>query len=244
MNFLKSLFSGQGHRDGQPPGQMIKESTPCHSRQDLLERYGGIALEKQACLSELIDGLPWEVDLKKGRIGFAGKVSFPMQILGTLSRTSDTWLWSWANTVSDVPPRLLAQALRLRSYGEENQIALLSQAELPVNEEDLSIIGLIASGMFNASGYYLADFERGIMCVTVKSADIDQNYHDSHRAVMTTFPRFISLYEVDHRNALSSYLTLKGYEVTQTETKMIGRRQDEVISAEFNAHSRLTMLSG
>ncbi|MBW7982419.1 DUF6882 domain-containing protein [Enterobacillus tribolii] len=244
MNLIKTLFSGRRNPDEQAGGQLVKESAPCHSWQALLERYGALALEKQQNLGEIIDGLSWEADMKSGRIGFAGKVAFPMQILGTLSRSSETWLWSWANTLSDIAPRQLAQALRMRRYGEENGITLLSQAELPIKEEELDIIGLIAAGMFNTSGYYLADFERGIMCVTLKSADIDDSYTNAHHAVLTIFPRFISLYDVDHRNALCSYLQLKGYEVSQEADKVTGCRQDGTITAEFDEHSRLRLLQG
>lgn len=244
MNLFKTLFGGRVNPDEQAGCLLVKESTPSHSWQGLLERYGAIALEKQQNLGEMIGGLSWEADMKKGRIGFAGKVAFPMQILGTLSRSSDTWMWSWANTLSDLAPRLMTQALRLRRYGEENGISLFSQPELPVKEEELQIIGLIASGMFNASGYYLADFERGVMCVTLKSADIDQTYRNDHQTVLSVFPHFISLYDVDHRYALSCYLQMKGYEVEQKEESMTGRRQNEAITACFDERGRLTMLQG
>ncbi|WP_053007480.1 DUF6882 domain-containing protein [Pragia fontium] len=243
MSLLSKLF---GNKNKSAPHQIIQAEADSHclNKQQLIERYGGIALEKQGNFDELVQNFSWEADLDKGRISFAGKMSFPLQVLGTLSYSSTTWLWAWANSRSEIPPALLQQALILKQYGEDGSIDLLSNGEYAADDRDLHIIGLIASGMFNASGYYLADYERGMMCVTVKSDDIDSTWQDSHHAILTTFPQLISLYEINHKNALSSYLKLKGYQVVDNGNQLIGSRNEAVINAEFDEQFRLTSLKG
>lgn len=244
MSLFSKLF-GNKNKSALHPITPFDGENPCSDKQELLERYGCIALEKQSNFGDLVQNFAWEADMKRGRISFAGKMSFPFQILGTLSYSSATWLWSWASGRSEVPADLLQQAQIMREYGTENAIELLSNSEFNADDRDLHVIGLIASGMFNASGYYLADYERGMMCVTVKSDDIDCTWKNSHRAVLTTFPQFISLYEqLNHKNALSHYLKLKGYQVDEAGNALTAKRSNESVTAEFDHQYRLTKLDG
>ena len=49
--------------------------TPCKTLEELLERYGGIALDKQIDFSEVIGNNSWNVDMSKGEITFGPNLS-------------------------------------------------------------------------------------------------------------------------------------------------------------------------
>lgn len=98
----------------------MENNTPCKTEQELLERYACIALEKQNGLAEVIGNNNWNVDMGKGEISFGPTLHFPIQVLGTISHSAQSWLWAWANTAAGLSQQIMAQSLQLKAYGEEN----------------------------------------------------------------------------------------------------------------------------
>ncbi|WP_246686908.1 DUF6882 domain-containing protein [Mesorhizobium sp. B2-4-19] len=67
------------------------------------------------------------------------KVVAEIQIAGSTSAKAGNWLWAWSN--SNLPNELLADANRVRSFGEENDIAELQQAYVTDTTDDLEALG-------------------------------------------------------------------------------------------------------
>ncbi|MCE3228136.1 MAG: hypothetical protein K0S32_2687 [Bacteroidetes bacterium] len=240
MAFFKDLFGKSGGSEETPN----HNQSPCKTEQELIERYGGIAWEKQNELYKVIGDNNWNVDIKKGEISFGPDNNFPIQILGTFSHSSQTWLWAWANTKSGLPDSLIKHSLELKKYGETNGISLLQNDQFDAGKSDLHLIGMIASGMFRSSGYYVADYGQGAMVVTIKSDKVDKNRDDSHHAIILTFPQLISEFEMNHKSALANYLLAKNYTVTDKAKGLSATRNGQTITAEFDESSRLTKLNG
>ncbi|RTQ48528.1 hypothetical protein EJV47_16280 [Hymenobacter gummosus] len=220
------------------------EATPCKSVQELLERYSAIAYDKQNDLAEVIGENNWNFDMDAGTISFGPGLVFPMQIMGTFSYSSRTWLWAWANTRSGIPAALLQQGRQLKTYGEQQEIDLLKHDAVDAEESDLHLIGTIASGMFDASGYYLADYGQGVMVLTVKSPLIDAQRKRDFPRLLHAFPQAISLFEMRHRPAFISYARLKGYELSEGGATVTARSGSTRITATFDDLDRLTNLNG
>jgi hypothetical protein len=220
------------------------ENTACKNEQELLEKYACIALEKQSDFAEVIGDNNWNVDMGKGEISFGPNLHFPIQIVGTISHAAQSWLWAWANTKSGLPPQLLEQSFQLKAYGDENNIPLLSNDSFDFSKDELHMIGIIASGMFNSSGYYIADYGQGAMVVTIKNELIDEQRKDNHHAILTVFPQVISQYEMNHRYALKHYLSAKGYHITENDNDLSASKNGNTITATFDDLSRLTELKG
>ncbi len=220
------------------------ENTACKTEQELLERYACIAWEKQKDFAEVIGNNNWNVDMGKGEISFGPHLHFPIQVLGTISHAAQSWLWAWANTRSGLSPQVIEQSLQLKAYGEENNISLLSSDSFDFSKDELHIIGMIASGMSGASGYYIADYGQGAMVVTIKNELIDKQRKDSHHAILMVFPQVISQYDMNHRLALKHYLNAKGYTITENGQELSGTRNGDTIDATFDELSRLTQLKG
>ena len=244
MGFFNKLFGNETEANQPKETNVQQHTSPCKTEQELLERYGGIGLEKQLDFADVIGNNNWNVDMQKGEIAFGPGLEFPIQVLGTFSHSSDTWLWSWANTQSGLPESIIQDALQLKAYGLENEIDLLINSEFDASIDDLHWVGMIASGMFGANGYYIADYGQGAMVVTIKSSQLEKVQENEHYRIPTVFPQLISQFEMNHKAALSNYLMAKGYTVREDGLKLMGTKNGKTINAEFDDMDRLTKLAG
>ena len=242
MGLFNKLFGKS--QESPTENQTPLDLGPCKTEQELIERYSGIAFDKQIDLGEVIGNNRWNVDMAQETISFGQGLTFPIQVLGTISHSSQTWLWAWANTKSGLSQNIIQQSLLLKKYGEDHQIDLLKNDTFDFTKDELHTMGMIASGMFNSSGYYIADYGQGAMVVTIKSDIVDKARTDDYLRVLNVFPQVISQFEMNHRNAFKSYLTLKGYKLTETENSIVGTKNGKSIKGTFDHLSRLTNLEG
>jgi hypothetical protein len=247
MGFFDKLFGKSAEPPVSTETKPQQNQTPCKTEEELLERFGGIALDRQLNFGEIIGTNGWNVDMGKEEISFGPSLAFPMQALGTISHSSQSWLWAWANTKSGLSESVIKQSLQLKKYGEDNGIELLKNSTFDFTKDDLHLIGIIASGMFNSSAYYIADYGQGAMVVTIISDKVDKAFNDnplSHLRILTVFPQLISQFEMNHKLALTHYLTVKGYDISEDGNKITGTRNGNSIVGQFDELSRLTSLNG
>ncbi|MDO7875496.1 hypothetical protein Q5H93_12200 [Hymenobacter sp. ASUV-10] len=223
---------------------MPATTPPAQTEQELLERYAALAFDKQNDVYEVIGDNSWNVDMTAGTISFGPQLVFPMQVLGSFSHSSETWLWAWANEQSDLPEPLLAQARQLRAYGEQYSIELLTVSQFDATQTDLHAIGSIASGMFGASGYYLANYGQGTLVVTIQSEQIDEVAKNDFARITTVFPQVISVFEMRHRPAFIHYLSAKGYAIAEAADAVTATVDAGTLTATFDSLERLTNLQG
>ena len=220
------------------------DATPAQTEQELLERYAALAYDRQTDLAEVIGEQDWNADMDAGTISFGPGLVFPLQALGTFSHVSETWRWAWVGADPSWPARLLSQAEQLRAYGEQHGIELLSVGEFDATAQDLHAIGAIASGLFGASGYYLANYGQGTLVLTLKSELIDQVPKNDFARIPTVFSQVISAFELRHRPAFLHYLTQKGYPVTETADAVRAAVGTGTLTATFDSLGRLGSLQG
>lgn len=209
---------------------------------DMMGKYGGMAMEKQLFFADVVGKMDWNVDMAKGEIAFGGNYVFPMQILGSFSHSSETWLWGWANSQSNLPEKLLIQANKLREYGDINKIDWLVNGQFEINRNWMHYIGHIALGMFEASGYYLGNFGAGTICLTISAKDIDQKFPNNPLSIFTVFPQLISRYEVNHKESFVNYLIQKKYEIEKNGNEILGKNGEYKVKASFDNMGRMTEL--
>ncbi|RZL43267.1 MAG: HAMP domain-containing histidine kinase, partial [Pedobacter sp.] len=113
-------------------------------------------------IAEAIGGNSWSLDMINEKISFGDETQFSFKILGSFSRTTNMWLWAWANKDVDDNDKSLHHAVELKSYGYQNNIDFLKLDSFEASNIDLHLIGLTASGLFKTTGYYIADFGTGI----------------------------------------------------------------------------------
>jgi hypothetical protein len=244
MGFFDKLFGQSNKTEQQNTAEVTKNLTPLKSVEEILERFGGIVFDKQLEFGDVIRDNNWNINIEKEEISFGDNLVFPIQVLGTISHSSQTWLWAWANTKSGLSESIIQQALQLKKYGEDNEINLLTNETFDFSKEDLHLIGTIASGINNSSAYYICDYGQGAMVVTIKSDKIEKLRQNNHLRIMTVFPQLISQFDLNHNLALKNYLTDKGYNISEDGTKLTATKNENTIIAEFDDQSRLTKLNG
>ncbi len=221
---------------------------------DLFADHVATSLEKQCRLLALVgDADNWHLDTELGLIQFQGGstlssigVEFPLQVLGSESEVSNTWLWSWANTESQLPEWLTHASQILRRFGETEGIA-----EFITPTFDLSVLGeggahrlaLVSSGLLRADAYYRAPYERGAVFVLLRSEELEVPANRDPLSLAALFLDVIEQFQVDHRRALTSYLTANGYTIESTPAGLVGQSSQGRLAAEFDANGRLARLS-
>src|SRR4051812_21681471 len=96
---------------------------------DLFHRHAAATFAKQMCLQELVGQRDWQFQVRPGTLSFGAGLAWKVQLLGTRSAVSNTWLWAWANTASNLPPELLVDSLALKETGQRLAIPELVEAE-------------------------------------------------------------------------------------------------------------------
>ena len=216
-----------------------------HSFEALTEQYVGLAFEKQMDLDGVIDNKPWQIDMDKQQLIFGNDVYCSFQLLGTFSHSTKTWLWAWANEQSGLPKDVIEQSLELKKCGEQNNIDLFKFPKFDATQDDLHLFGIIASGMFNSSGYYVADYGQGTLVLTFNNERIDQIHQENntHYRVASVISQYIANFEVNHYAAIKYYLLAKDYQITFDDgLKLIATKGEKEISAEFDDSLRLRNL--
>jgi|SoiMethySBSTD1v2_1073268.scaffolds.fasta_scaffold04516_4 uncharacterized protein DUF6882 len=210
---------------------------------DLFDRHAAASWDKQQALAALVGKHSWQLDSENGVITFNERLKFPVQILGTESDVSNSWLWAWANKVSPLPATLLASANELRALGEREGIAELTQAQISRDKVNGHYLSLLASGVCKADCYYRGPYDNGAVLVLITAPQVRQSMDNSPAHLASMFSQVISNFELDHRSALRSYLQFKGYAVNETPTGIAGKSSGgRALKATFDGAGRLAEL--
>ncbi|KQS35836.1 DUF6882 domain-containing protein [Pedobacter sp. Leaf194] len=243
MNFFKKLFS---RSEEVKPATVVSMKYPkfCKSKQQLIERFGGIAFDKQLDVAELIGDNSWSIDMISCEINFGEELVIPFQILGSYSRSAESWEWAWANKQAQMAGDALGHAFKLKNYGEVNDIDFLKTEHFEMSNIDLHLIGLAASGIMKASGYYIADYGKGAMVFTLNDIVIKKADNNETGRIVDVFKQLISDFDINHKLAFKFYLEEKGYQTTVNKYSVIGIKGLNKITAEFDKNDSLTRLNG
>ncbi|NOK59489.1 MAG: hypothetical protein GFH27_549285n13 [Chloroflexi bacterium AL-W] len=189
--------------------------------QDLLSQHIASSLLKQQALGDFLGNHNWGVDITAGTVDFGKGCVYPIQIIGTESDINGTWLWGWANDASGIPPQLLTCANTLRELGEEQQIDILSQAQLQLGEIDGHLLTIVASGVCNADAYYRGPYDGGAVFFLIKQSPLAEQAPTSPITLINMISSVISQFSVQHRLMVQAFLQQQGYQLTESLTEVI-----------------------
>jgi hypothetical protein len=227
---------------------------------DLYTRHAALSLEKQIALGHVIGARDFSFDADAGTLSFEETLRFPMQVLGTVSRQSNTWLWAWASPQL-MPPGLLQATYQLRALGERFDVEELVEesldlvtpaiAALEIADSDFApepldghYLAMLAAGVCQASAYYGADYGRGVVYVLLPQVPaVDAQLSDEPAKLAAVFAQLLQLpYLFDHRAAFVAYLQQKGYTLAQDDAQVHGQKNGRHLAASFDLTSRLHLL--
>jgi hypothetical protein len=100
----------------------------------------------------------WNYDADSGTLTFSDeegpKVIADVQVVGTTSTASRSWLWGWAN--ESVPPARTAQLALVRKFGEAEFVPILTQPESPDSVDHGWELTGVTAKIIGARGAYRA----------------------------------------------------------------------------------------
>ncbi len=207
---------------------MSRWSDGADALEHLFTQHGAASFDKQVYLHAQFGRVGWAFDLNSGILAFRRPHEPPLQlhtqVLGTESEQTRTWLWSWANTQSNIPAALLDVAHRMRRLGEAAHNSDLVQPEMPlsarINGERLS---MIAVGVSRAAAYFRAPYPGGAMFLIIKDGRYPRRVTRPVRRIARLFPAFLERYTITSvRAALLAYLRFYRLRIFETDTHLIG----------------------
>jgi hypothetical protein len=105
----------------------------------------------------------WNMDSDSGELVFSTKgapaVVAKFQEIGTVSKVSNTWLWSWAN--SSVPAGVTVAARTVRQHGQKNGFRKLTERKWDAGEADGWEMAAVSAYLLKAKGAYRAPYDNG-----------------------------------------------------------------------------------
>lgn len=240
MSFFKKIWGGQEEKPKAPTGKVpvlipVEYPDP-EALMDLLAFYGPQAMIQQRLMGKYIGEGTWQFNMGKGEISFGPDLAVPIQILGTFSKESGTWLWGWANEKAGIPEALLKDVTQLREWGKQWGIEELTTPSFEAWQLLEHHFGMIAAGLFGAEGYYLADYGNGVLVALLKDPRIPRGGQMDAPFMVSAFMEFLATFEVEHAMALNYFLQVHGFIVTGKDTEIMGTRGAQRIVANLDEH--------
>jgi hypothetical protein len=199
---------------------------------------------KQDRISDVVHNFDWNLDLASGFLSFSDKYRWQTQLLGTVSDSSNDWLWAWANIQSNISDHLLEACRALKAYGEQHGIPELTMPHLSLDQVDGHTLALLASGICEANAYYRCPCEGGSLYILIMDENFPKCSEPLLQRIASAFPQAISNLDIpDHKLALTSYLDHCCLVYEQDGEKLVVKENGEpVLTATFDELNRLTNL--
>jgi hypothetical protein len=213
---------------------------------EYLERYALVSLEKQDKLALLLGDHTYVLDLDSGKIRFNDNLEFSFQVLGTESDNTLIWLWAWADEQTDeIPVELLQDSLNLRDWGLREGVQEFTRPSVDLDRADGHFLSMISSRICQASCYYQDAYDGGSAFLLLNDKLIDAQPPFDLSRLSRRYLDLISRYEINHRNALLSYLRIRGLSFAEKGATITAELESGGrLSAEFDHAGRLTLLNG
>jgi uncharacterized protein DUF6882 len=215
----------------------------------LYHRHILTSFEKQLRLADVVGALSWSFSMDDGLLMFeddgkAPPVTFAVQLLGTAADRDSTWLWSWANAASQIPPPLTQDAQRLRGSGAAPEFAD-STFVLDLDNADDHRMALTSSGLLTADAYYRGPYNGGAAFFLLRDERLRLPAPDGPRIVRTISEAISGISIADHRAAITAYFGARGLNPrTDGENAVVGTMAAGELRAEFDMQGRLADLRG
>lgn len=212
---------------------------------DLLMRNYIASWHKQISFSHWLKerGSPdWDFDMSTGKLAFGTAISLDVQLLGTEGTTSKTWLWSWANTMSNIPKKMIRSAKSVRNYGRSHRIPEFTTASLPLDATNHGHhFSMAASAILDANVYYRGPYQGGAMFLLVKDPRFPVRIKNTPEHLVTTITQFATSVQTDNlRLLVTHYLETCKLEVTAIDDVLTGKFKDgSRIEVIFEGENRL-----
>ena len=208
-----------------------------------------VAMEAQEALSRVVDlNGPYQADIQQGTLTIAGR---PLRVLllGTVSKSSNTWLWSWANQgfSADVPA--IAPVRRVAEVAQSWGLWELAEQQFSVADViDTGLgsgasIALLAAPLVGATAFYSADYGAGLAYFGIADPAVQRPVAEA-----VTFPRRImdavNLLPGHARSQVLTYASVRNLRVVGDDRQLKVHLGNDVLAVDFDDQARITSIRG
>ncbi len=209
------------------------------------DRYVLASQEKQVKLERLIGDHTYELDLDAGVVRFSGAVEVPLQVLGTQSDNTLTWLWAWAEEQTEIPRDLVRSSLEMKDWGVKANVPECTTPSVDLDRADGGMLSLIAAEVCGASCYYRDTYEGGALFLLLFSREVERQPSFAADELSRAFADLVSMYDFNHRDAFRSYLQMKNLPHSEHASFITGELESgEDVRANFDETGRIVSLNG
>lgn len=198
----------------------------------------------QMALMEFTDNSDWRINLNDGELSFANGVKFKVDILGSQSFVSNTWLWGWANPQNDFAPELLAKSLALKSAAEENDIQYLAEPQFELGKVSGDSIAKVCAALSQDACHFFATHAKGGLHLLLRDVPEDVTHISPQRA-MGAIKEVMELdYGYSHKEMFLPFLESAGFSLNGggSEYRAV-RNESELLVLSFDDAGRLGKMS-
>ncbi len=125
----------------------------------------------------------YDWDQSRGTLVFSDqgvpKVITQIQFVGSISKLTKTWLWSWGNPT--ILPSVKEQITEVRSFGELHGLPELTTAKWEATEEDGWAMTAVTAKILQAKGAYRSPDDNGDSFLVFTSLGWAEGHRESER---------------------------------------------------------------
>lgn len=214
------------------------------SFQDAFAEHVATGMARQLALGELLGSRGWQVDIEAGTVAFGDDLSYRIQLLGTQSDADRTWLWAWANSMSNLPPGLLRVAGWLREYGRHIGMAELTEPTFPIDRADGHQLALLASGL-TGHCYYRGPYPGGALFFQLEGVPEHVLGPVPPERAQRVLAEVIQAYPVNHRVVVQNFLAQQGWHMSLAQGDVTGQHHSgSWLRVEFDDMDRVIRIDG
>ncbi len=236
MKWLRGIL-GTKPDDLQPPG-------PDRQLQALLDEHLLRAFDRQLAFGEIVGDRDRQLDQDAGVLRLGDDMVLPVQVLGTVSEATGSWLWAWAN--DSVAENLTIKAREAAAIGRERGIAALTDAEVDLARIlDGHVLALAVAGLLGADAYYRCPYDGGELFVLVELPPMRREIAEavSSRAMSVVSQALVGIPVPIRQTAVTNYLRGLGLPVRETDGE-VTVEDDSQARFVFDGQGRLTEIRG
>ena len=129
---------------------------------------GKMMVIQNSASDNVVKGRGWQVDFENGKIAF-GDDKYPVQVIGTESTSSNTWMWGW-NNINNLSDDVTELTNEMKTIGEKWKLDALRTSHFDLNDvfngHTLSVVacGLGSERCF----YYRGPYHGGYVFMAVQ----------------------------------------------------------------------------
>jgi hypothetical protein len=145
----------------------------------------------------------WDYDFERGTLTFSKdnipRVVAHIQVVGTTSQSSGTWLWSWAN--SSLPAEVTDVVLRVHAFGEKENLSELIDPSATDDEYLGWAMTAITARILDSKGAYRCPGEDGfiyLVYMDISLAEKPSSQPDENQIKCSTHGGGYSTYVCEH----------------------------------------------